>query len=452
MKGETSHEPGLRASRSVLFQRLDVAVKTAEDRLAFQIDIAEALRAAEGELKAKKDGTEALKFHIRRLRLYADGLVWRTLHPHAIRQLAKNAGSPQNLLSQGDAFDNVLAHARRYLEETGLPLLIADITTVIKIGDIILVADVERPTIIECKMKLAGPRHLMQGRFGRQVSRAIGTMQYLDEGTAKVFGDEHPRVVVETEHKPARNWKALERIISKASDEGEAFRELQPGDYLWALRPERRESIMAQVAEKGKSIGFAQFGTAQGLMNFEDGLYAPPSAWPISLQARFALLEGTIDLCHLVSYDTLTGDFGDGRSIEIREGDYPIVVTIRGREYPLSRRFVYDVVYGFETVDSCVKGLLTFAEDLASSLPPVPPDVPETKPSICYVGTIEEIPSILERGDLPDTDLVALPRQVLTALGELREVDKDREGGLAVMRVDALRTLVSRSARTDTTP
>ena len=243
----------LREIRRLFFARLD-RVSTAEELLAFPIDLAEAILATERELKTGSCDSEALDSHIKRLRLYADALVWWFLHPHTIRQLAKNPGAPPSLLAQGSAFNNVLSYAKRYLEETGLPILIADLTNIIKIGDIVVVVHPERPQIVECKIKVPSPQHLMQGRLGRQVSRAMGTMQHLKEGATKVFGESHYRMTVESQHRAQRNWEVVDQLCSEALEQGEAFLKVSPGDYLWALRSEWQEVVVGAVKEKAEGL------------------------------------------------------------------------------------------------------------------------------------------------------------------------------------------------------
>lgn len=436
----------LRKIRRLLFDRLD-RVGTARELLAYQIDLAEAILETERHLKTGNSGSEVLKSHTKCVRLYADALVWWFLHPHSIRRLAKNLGAPQSLLAQGNAFENVLSHAKGYLEKTGLPILIADITNIIKIGDIIVVVDPERPQIVECKMKVPKWQHLMQSRVGRQVSRAIGTMQYLKEDAAKVFGESYYRVAVKSQHRAERNWEIVDCLCWKALRLGEAFQEISPGDYLWALRSERQEIVLSAVKEKAQGLGTAQFGTSLRLMNFQDGLFPPPPAWrPVSPEVRFQLTEGTIVLFHLVSYEALAGDYGDGQSISIRDGDYPIVVSVRGQEFPLSRRFIYDIVYGFESMESCVKGLLLFGHDLASALPSDFPEVPNRKPSMWYVGATEEISSLLKRDDLSYSDYVSMPRRLVDSFGGPGQPDQSSGGGLAVMTIGDLRKLVAKFA------
>lgn len=428
-------------TRRVLFDRLD-DVTTVEELLALEIDIAEAILEAERQMEIRQTNRRKLKAHIKRLRLYADALVWWNLHPHSIRQLAKNPGAPKSLLSQADAFNNVLLHAQRYCRDTRLPVLVADITNILKIGDIIVVTNPKCPQIVECKMKLPSPQHLMQGRSGRQISRAFGITQYLKVGAAKVFGENHWSTTVESQHQAERNWQVIEQLCNQALGVGEAYLEISPGDHLWALRSERQDMVLKAVKQKAEAIVTAQIGTSLGLMNFQDGLFAPPSAWrQVSSKVRFELIEGTIVLFHLVAYEALAGDYGDTKNITIRNADYPIVVSLEGREYPLSRRFIYDVVYGFETVESCARGLLTFARDLASNVLGDLPDVPSVKPSMWYVETPEDISLLLTQKNLCDADYVSMPRQLVESLLGAGKVYQSKRG-LAMIRVQDLRTII----------
>jgi len=181
-------------------------------------------------------------------------------------------------------------------------------------------------------------------------------------------------------------------------------------------------------------------------MNFQDGLFPPPSAWrPVSPEVRFELAERTIILFHLVSYDALAGDYGDGQRIAIRPTDYPIVVNIHNRDFPLSRRFIYDIIYGFETIQSCVKGLLIFAHQLTSVVTQNVPNIPDVKPQIWHVETTEDIGILFKQEGLSSSDYVSMPQQLAAILAGAGQMGRSGGQGLAVMTVEALRKLVDRS-------
>lgn len=267
----------MQIERKSLFARC-IQVGSSEDLLAIQEQIANSICRCEHALKGteKKDN---LKLHIKRLRLYADGLVWLVLHPHTIRQLAKNPGPPQSIEAQGEAFDQVLESARDHLTRDKVPVLIADITNVIKIGDLVLCTNPEAPQIVECKTRLPHPLLFMRGRFGRQVSRTMSTLKYLSTGSAKVFGNKLHQLVLESPHAPKRNWEALTSVCTTAVSDGHAFLQLSSREFLWAYAPENQDSILAEVAKYGENLSCGFFGTSLGLMNMTDGLFPPPIVW-----------------------------------------------------------------------------------------------------------------------------------------------------------------------------
>src|SRR6185312_15874807 len=103
-----------------------------------------------------------IDWHIHLLRCCGDSLVWRLLHPHAIRQLSKNQPRRPTLANQGTAFDWTLAKARE-VAEAGRPVLVADLTHCIRIGDLVVATDPERPELVECKLSTRPERFALQG-------------------------------------------------------------------------------------------------------------------------------------------------------------------------------------------------------------------------------------------------------------------------------------------------
>jgi len=98
-------------------------------------------------------------------------------------------------------------------------------------------------------------------------------------------------------------------------------------------------------------------------INMDDGLFAPPVIWPIDLEHRQAILEGDIVIAHLVHAQAFIRDGLGEPVIELHASEeYPIHVRLDGKTYPLARRLVYDVLYGFETVECCVHGIVDFAQ------------------------------------------------------------------------------------------
>jgi hypothetical protein len=389
--GETISER-LLSERRRLLDEWD-AVDSATKLLEIQEGIAEQIRDAERAIKDGSHDRDEFVRHIRQLRLYADGLAWQVLHPHVIRQLAKNPSRPPSLINQGEAFDNVLRSARQHLEEDGLPVLVADITNIIKIGDLIIVTHPEFPQIVECKTQRPHPKRWMQGRFGRQISRALGTLRYLSGKPTKVHGEDHVRHVVESQHKAERNWEAVRTCVGAALDHGHGFVELSEHELVCACHYTQLSDALDALG--GRANRFPQplfLGTSRGLFERFDGLLPPPVVWPLAPAGRFAVTEGEIVVIHFVSATALEHE-GDGWRIQVTGPDpCHVSVFLEEDEYRFSDRFIADVLYGFETVDSCVSGLLTFARQvraLRTQGDEVLAEVPgaSEKPKVTYLGS-----------------------------------------------------------------
>lgn len=447
----------LEIERESLFERC-IRVGSSEDLLAIQEHIADSIRKCERAIKVTENKDD-LRFHIERLRLYADGLVWLVLHPHTIRQLAKNPGPPRSIEAQGKAFDQVLESARDHLTRDKVPVLIADITNVIKIGDLVLCTNPEAPQIVECKTRLPHPQLFMRGRFGRQVSRTMSTLKYLSTGSAKVFGNERHQLVLVSPHASKRNWEALTSVCSTAVSNGCAFLQLSSHEFLWAYAPENQDSVLAEVTKYSENLSCVFFGTSLGLMNMTDGLFPPPIVWPIPSELRFQLMEEHIVVAHLLDSKAFECDFNKGEWIKVSpQEDFPIHVVTGGKEYPLGKRFIYDVLYGFETVDSCVQGLIEFARQLHEQ-PPVDISAShQAKRKVHFVESAEEAQELAMSKDVPEDDFVVMPlelfEQMKSATGqpksEVRELIKKQRGykpTYPIMNIEMLKKLISKDRK-----
>ena len=94
------------------------------------------------------DRAEA-KRHRHLLRVMADGLVHTLLPDHIIRSLSRHPGKPALLSAQGADFDFVFDEARK-LSSLGVVPVIADLTTLIGVGDIVG-WNGDGVVVVECK-------------------------------------------------------------------------------------------------------------------------------------------------------------------------------------------------------------------------------------------------------------------------------------------------------------
>lgn len=358
--------------------------------LEFQFEVVNSIRQCERELPNTQD-KNILHFHISRLRLYMDGIAWRIVHPHTIRQLANNKRStPPSIEGQGKAFDRVLEAARNYFDYYQVPVFISDITNVLKIGDLVVCVSRETPILIECKSSLPAPRHLMQGRVGRQLSRATGTLEYLRTGKTKIMGETEFKQTVESPHLAKRNWDVVSEVCQKASENGYALHNISEHEIIAAYAPGNSDTVYRELEQSKRGDVF--LGTSLGLMNMDDGLFPPPSAWPILKELRHLMLEEKIILCHFIDSRAFEQQSQGGDSITISlQNSSPITVRVNDTEYQLTRRFIYDVLYGFETVDSCVKGMIDFVHQINAGALLNIPNISTNKPTIHHLESEQDI-------------------------------------------------------------
>ena len=142
----------------------------------------------------------------------------------------------------------------------------------------------------------------------------------------------------------------------------------------------------------------------------DDGLFAPPVIWPIDPEHRQAILEGDIVIAHLVHARAFSRDAPGDPAIEMHQGnERSIHVRLDGKTYPLSHRFVYDVLYGFETVESCVSGIVDFAKQIAA-LNTSTLRIPKgERPCIRHVDSVAEAVALLSKPLTDGVTHVSMP-------------------------------------------
>lgn len=192
--------------RSNLLLRLENA-SSASAMVEFQTFLADEIIQTEAKIKdfksklLIKEHLRPLKEHLFRLRLLGDSLAWELLHPHVIRNLAKNSGRPPTFFDRLHELDKCIKTIQ-WLSTKEIPAIIADLTHCLHIGDLIIAQHPETPHIVEFKTAKRKDRFQYQGRLGRQLHRMQKTVEYLNHGTAKFDNELAIRMVIESDIHP----------------------------------------------------------------------------------------------------------------------------------------------------------------------------------------------------------------------------------------------------------
>lgn len=124
-------------------------LQSANSILRFQARLADAIIEAEPTAFADRSSPE--RDHLRRLRLLGDGLAWNLLHPYTIRQLAKNSAGPPSIGNQ-EGFPATMKLAQEWAAR-GMPVLVCDLTNCLRVADVAVCADHERPLLLTAAMR-----------------------------------------------------------------------------------------------------------------------------------------------------------------------------------------------------------------------------------------------------------------------------------------------------------
>src|SRR5665647_2399512 len=158
--GRVSAPPEWMQTRHALLLEL-AALPGGGDVLEWQRRLADAIIEAEDP----PIGTDraVAKRHRHLLRVIADGLVHTLLPEHTVRSLSRHPGKPASLSAQGADFDFVFEQATR-LSSLGFIPIIADLTTLIGIGDIVGWSS-DGVVVLECKNRPAPAQGAPTGRL-----------------------------------------------------------------------------------------------------------------------------------------------------------------------------------------------------------------------------------------------------------------------------------------------
>jgi hypothetical protein len=403
--------------------RTFAASETANAVFDLQLRIAQELQASEPH----KNDEE--RWHRRRLRNIGDAVAWRVLTAHAFRNLSATRRTPPSLSSQGAAFEHVLDTGRSLVRE-GMKVIISDVTSCIATGDLLACGDPDAPYIIECKLSAPAPKALMQGRRGRQLSRGRAVGTYLEKNRGFVPGNPAEKVAIEIPHEPIHSWDSVVTVVRDAVSSGVGVVR-RDKELIWATRRDASGTVPDELADVIRPDEPFFVGCHSRLVDEDDDRpHVPhPLAWPVPSDVAFALAEMDVILCHALVASVFEGHSTERARlrgvVELAPGIPGVDAEIDGEKTQLGPRFIGDVLYGFETVESAAHHMLAGLERsqdemrrLVSELPPDP--IPLEKPRVHHIETradLERLREAKEAGSVTESDLIFFGEELSRELG-----------------------------------
>jgi hypothetical protein len=356
----------LRARRAELARQFD-GVGSASELFEFQRAVADEIRSAEPV--AFRDRASPEREHLKLMRLFGDTIAHATLHTHTIQQLSKHPGKPPPL-SHGVGFNFVLKCAA-LVADAGYPVRICDVTNVLKTADLVI-GNPETPSLIECASD-GGPTE-PKGRKARQLARMEAVRDILMTGEGFVPGTLAPVKVLNTSVRAEHNWDLVENAARQAQAEGVGVFGTD-GEIVCAVRSDSRQELELWLSEEAHRLtaDFHEPLCALVSSRLDDPLptVPPPLGYPIPLDLRLCLLERDIRLIHVIDVAAFLEIEHDGvRVTELlrdRHGNLmqpPFVFeSANGVVGACSSRFLDEVLFGFVTIESSAKTMLSGVDE-----------------------------------------------------------------------------------------
>lgn len=314
---------------------LELAALPSEgDVMEWQRHLADAIIDAE-QPPAEADKTEA-KRHRHLLRVIGDGLVYELLDEHTIRALSRHPGGPASLKGQGADFDFVLDQAS-LLQSRGAIPIVADLTTLIGVGDIIGRTKDGGVMVLECKNRPIPERIPTTGRLARQRERGEQVESYLTTSTIDEADLARQAFSLSL---PSPDWTLVSELLErcKGSSAGVAASSLGSNDVLIAATSEATPEQVATIMSDHMDAPHPAIMFYSELIDSASYRLMSPSSYPVSGEQRWRLLEGEIQLVRSIDMYALSTEFNhDGASIaltpERSAGRFNLRIDVNGKEY-----------------------------------------------------------------------------------------------------------------------
>jgi len=281
----------------------------------------------------------------------ADELVWRYLHPHAIKIQSWWRQRRPGLASQEDAL-RLSFDVAEVLADNGIPPIVTDLTSCLTSGDVLGVVDRERPAIIECKTGARKGRR--DSRSAQQIRRYRRLSQHLLQGGTHEAETGIDRYVVEA----APRLSTREGFVGScllAKKRGLGLVVVPPNEAYLAIDPKAKASVETTIEEIDRHIpqgGLRLIATTFDMNDEPDPRWPPPSFWLTDLETASAVLENELLVTRFADLAELLAAAGAGARLV----DSSIVVDREDIHLELHNA-VGEVMNGFEGVSATAESI-----------------------------------------------------------------------------------------------
>ncbi|MGW5557622.1 hypothetical protein ACWER9_10415 [Micromonospora sp. NPDC003944] len=367
---DPDEEPALTALAEELYDiRRDLVQSFADlPNSASVVDLQRRLLGEHARKGATRAERELFKRHRTKLRAIGDALAWLLLPAHTIRTLSKHPGRAAAAVAAEDA-----AFVMRVVDQlfrAGRVPIIADLTNVLLVGDVVAVEPGGGIEVVECKNTRIPVRPPASGRLARQRQRGERLTRYLRESAMPYPQQTQPTVAAIADAldvpAPSRTFPAGQNLVAMDVD-------------LPEPNPEWLATACVRYGESPHGVGLVEIGAGDYLLitdrhEFDDDrvrdvvLALPPLrqpclsvhfeqlneprpycrsilSYPIDWEFRAALLETDLVMVRLVDLAIFEERDDDGIGLTLQDGLF-LRWTRDEFHQVFSNRFVDEVMTG----------------------------------------------------------------------------------------------------------
>lgn len=242
------------------------------------------------------------------LHCVGDAIAWDIFHPHVIRQMSSVGMKPPYIIDQDRTIAAELMMIQNMASNDCVGL-IADITNVAQIGDIVIESSDGSFGVIECKLEATTGSSMNGARQKRQAKRVIDTQDYLLSGTKRDNDAGVLRHCVELpEYGSKSNNDILDECVQESLREGSSIKWIGDSEFIISVAVSSSAEDRLQGLFGDANIDWAK--PVYSCLTSSDVLtnttfIAPVLSRKLSFESRFAMFRQEVMVCHYLDLDHL---------------------------------------------------------------------------------------------------------------------------------------------------